>query len=168
MILAAADSIRAGWPGTYALILAAARPAEVAVGRLGAFTLAAGRYAYVCSACGPGGVTARLNRHLRPNKALHWHIDYLTAIWPTIAVFAAPNATEPGLPGLPTSRKLATLTKGSRECAWVRRLLALPSARAAIPRFGSSDCREGCPAHLIRLPDDFELGRLPHLLREIE
>ncbi|MBM4458990.1 MAG: hypothetical protein FJ011_14725 [Chloroflexi bacterium] len=33
---------------------------------------------------------------------------------------------------------------------------------------GSSDCREGCPAHLIRLPDDFELGRLPHLLRETE
>jgi len=36
-----------------------------------------GYYIYIGSAFGPGGVRARMLRHLRADKPKHWHIDYL-------------------------------------------------------------------------------------------
>ncbi len=42
------------------------------------FSLDPGLYVYVGSARGPGGLLARIKRHLRRNKKLFWHIDYLT------------------------------------------------------------------------------------------
>ena len=135
-------------PGTYVLILSLAVPLALTVGRLGTFTLAPGRYAYVGSAHGPGGLRARVNRHLRQEKRLHWHIDYLTAALPIQHVYAVASA-----------QKL--------ECAWVRRLLALPGASVPIPGFGSSDCHEGCPAHLVRLPDDYGLEQLENALETV-
>ena len=54
--------------------------------RFGKLTLAAGQYAYVGSAHGPGGLRARVGRHLRAEKPLHWHIDYLTAALPVMHV----------------------------------------------------------------------------------
>jgi Uri superfamily endonuclease len=129
------------WPaevGTYLLIFEAVAPTAVTVGRLGVFTLPPGRYAYVGSGHGPGGLAGRLGRHLRSRKHLHWHVDYLAALIPVVEVIAVTS-----------SERL--------ECMWVRRLLALDGASVPIPRFGSSDCREGCPAHLVRLPDTSEL-----------
>ncbi|HYA22015.1 MAG TPA: DUF123 domain-containing protein [Thermoproteota archaeon] len=38
-----------------------------------------GLYLYVGSARGPGGLRARVARHLRRDKVRKWHIDYLTA-----------------------------------------------------------------------------------------
>lgn len=35
-------------------------------------------YLYVGSAGGPGGLAARISRHLRRDKKPFWHIDYLT------------------------------------------------------------------------------------------
>ena len=61
-------------PGTYALIMSCATEQCVAVGRLGTFTLRPGYYVYVGSALGPGGLAARLGRHLRPATEPHWHI----------------------------------------------------------------------------------------------
>ncbi len=134
--LLAADDVRdlPAAPGTYVLLIEVEAPICVAPGRLGTFSLAAGRYAYVGSAHGSGGLRARVQRHLAPAKPLRWHIDYLTALRPVSAVIA--NASGERL-----------------ECAWVRQLLALPAASAPIAGFGSSDCRAGCPAHLVRLPD---------------
>ncbi len=40
-------------------------------------SLRQGYYIYVGSAFGPGGVNARVSRHFRNTKKLHWHIDYL-------------------------------------------------------------------------------------------
>lgn len=123
-------------PGVYALVLEVNEPLEIQVRQLGRFELAPGRYAYVGSAHGSGGLRARLARHLRPVKRLHWHIDTLTAV-------------------LPVSAVLAVADPRPLECTWVRRLLATPGAGVPITRFGSSDCRAGCPAHLIRLPAGF-------------
>jgi Uri superfamily endonuclease len=107
----------------------------VTAGRLGVIALEPGTYAYVGSAHGPGGLRARVLRHLRRDKPLRWHIDYLTIALPVAHVVVA--------------------TGDERfECAWVRRLLAEPGACAAVSGFGSSDCREKCPAHLVRLPCD--------------
>ena len=41
--------------------------------------LAPGCYVYAGSARGPGGIRARVRRHLRPDKTPHWHIDQVTA-----------------------------------------------------------------------------------------
>ncbi|WP_429615053.1 DUF123 domain-containing protein, partial [Sphingobium olei] len=38
-----------------------------------------GWYVYAGSAYGPGGLRARIRRHLRRGKLLHWHIDHLTS-----------------------------------------------------------------------------------------
>jgi len=59
------------------LILRLPCPATVNVGRLGRVRFPAGWYAYVGSAYGPGGLAARISRHLRPSKPSHWHLDYL-------------------------------------------------------------------------------------------
>ncbi len=128
-------------PGTYALLLTATAPLEVVVGRLGACRLPAGHYVYVGSAHGPGGLAARLTRHCRAPKRPHWHIDYLTAI-------------------LPVAQVLYQVSAARLECAWVQKLLALPGATAPIPGFGNGDCRAGCPAHLVRLPDGYDPAHL--------
>jgi len=127
-----------GAQGTYALLFESDQPLEISVGKMGGFLLPAGKLIYVGSALGPGGLAARLKRHLRPDKPLHWHIDYLTAVLtPTVWRIDASGER--------------------RECGWVRELLALPGAGVPIPGFGSSDCREGCPAHLLALADGGEL-----------
>lgn len=115
-------------PGTYVLILNLPRPVTLHIGKLGRFQFPAGRYAYVGSACGPGGLAARLRRHLRTSKTLHWHVDYLRAHARPIQVWYAVGSRE-------------------RECVWAQALAGLPGASIPAPRFGASDCC--CPAHLV-------------------
>jgi Uri superfamily endonuclease len=133
--------------GTYALVLAAEKPTTLDVGRLGPLTLAPGFYVYVGSAHGPGGLRARVNRHLRSSKKSHWHVDYLTAT-------------------LPVVRAIAAATEARLECAWLKRLLALPGASVPAPGFGSSDCRNHCPAHLVRLAERISLSEIEEILLE--
>jgi Uri superfamily endonuclease len=64
-------------PGTYALILHSHITGKVQIGHLGQIELVSGYYIYIGSAFGPGGVRARVSRHLRADKPKHWHIDYL-------------------------------------------------------------------------------------------
>jgi Uri superfamily endonuclease len=46
-----------------------------------AICLKPGLYVYVGSACGPGGLEARLRRHLcGKRKKMHWHIDRLLSL----------------------------------------------------------------------------------------
>ena len=119
-------------PGSYLLLFALAAPLTIHAGRLGALDLLPGMVAYTGSALGPGGLRARVGRHLRAEKRPHWHIDALTAAAPVSAVWLAES--------------------GMRlECVWARALLDLPGSGLPAPRFGASDC--ACPAHLIRLAD---------------
>jgi Uri superfamily endonuclease len=114
-------------PATYVLVLRLKRPADITIGKLGRFSFPAGWYAYVGSGRGPGGLSARISRHLQDAKALHWHIDYLR-------VHARPVAL------------WYRLGEENRECRWAQALSATGGAKAPAPRFGASDCR--CPAHL--------------------
>ncbi len=118
-------------PGTYVVWVRLDQPLTLAVGRLGTITLPGGTYAYVGSAHGPGGLRARLRRHLRAEKPLHWHIDYLTAAAPVVAI------------GLRVSPE-------PLECVWAREIIA--RGTVLVPRFGSSDC--SCPAHLVALASE--------------
>jgi len=119
--------------GSYGLHLSVRRAQPIGVGRLGQYHLPLGDYFYLGSARGAGGLQARVGRHLRGDGARHWHIDYLRAVAEVRNVFY-------------------TVADTSLECAWSQALAQLPAAFIPIPRFGSSDCRSGCRAHLIAFP----------------
>lgn len=119
-------------PGTYVLLIQLRTPITLQAGRLGTYTLSAGIYAYAGSAQGPGGLHARIARHLRTPKTPHWHIDALTAAVPISALWIVES-----------SERL--------ECTWAHTLSAIPGVTCPIPRFGSSDC--ACPSHLFALPE---------------
>ncbi len=119
-------------PGTYVLILRVEEAGWVQVGQLGDFRIPAGWLAYVGSARGPGGLSARLARHLRYPKPARWHVDFLQpAVRPAAVWWAAGNDRQ--------------------ECLWAAALVQMPGASRPIPGFGSSDCR--CPAHLVHFPE---------------
>ncbi len=64
-------------PGAYVLEIYLKKAVQFSVSRLGNQLLPPGRYFYVGSARGPGGLGGRLKRHFMPDKTLHWHVDYL-------------------------------------------------------------------------------------------
>ncbi len=121
-------------PGAYVLLIELGAPLALDISSLGAATLAPGRYAYCGSAYGPGGLKARIGRHLRADKSHRWHVDHLSATGRIVAFRAVP---------------------GGRECDLLDRLLDAPGASVPVPRFGSSDCRR-CPAHLVALPGSLD------------
>jgi Uri superfamily endonuclease len=49
------------------------------VGKIYSGPIPGGSYIYIGSAWGPGGLGARLLRHLRKTKKKHWHIDWITS-----------------------------------------------------------------------------------------
>ncbi|MBE7459634.1 MAG: GIY-YIG nuclease family protein [Zoogloeaceae bacterium] len=107
---------------TYQLRIVVERPVRLRIGRLGVFDFPAGRYVYTGSA--KRNLEARIARHLRKDKPLRWHIDWLLAA-PAARVASVRRSREP-------------------ECALNRR--ARGSAPA--PGFGASDCCAGCGSHL--------------------
>ena len=118
-------------PGTYLLLIRLDASAPYQIGKLGTFVFQSGWYIYAGSALGPGGVAARLARHRRRRKRLHWHVDYLLAVSVLEATWH--------------------VVSGERlECAWAAAISALPRAGRPAPHFGSSDCR--CRSHLVYLP----------------
>lgn len=114
-------------PGTYILILRSDIHASVRIGQLGWLTIEPGYYLYVGSALGPGGLRARLNRHLRGTSRPHWHLDYLRHYVNPVAIWL--QATETRL-----------------EHHWASGLAQTQHLIIALARFGASDCR--CPSHL--------------------
>lgn len=134
-------------PGTYALILESARPARLAVGRLGSIDLRVGCYAYVGSALGPGGLQARVGRGLGPRRAVHWHIDYLKRATRIVEVWYV-------------------LDPVRREHAWAEALGGLAGASIPMPGFGASDC--GCAAHLFCFPSVPRLATFVRALRRAD
>jgi Uri superfamily endonuclease len=116
--------------GDYVLILFMPSEATLEVGKLGTLTFPPGYYCYAGSARGPGGLLARLGRHVRKRKELHWHIDYLLVHANIVEIWHAPSVER-------------------QECRWSRAILALPGVESAKRGFGSSDC--GCRTHLAYL-----------------
>jgi len=125
-------------PGAYALVLALPAAVGLPVPRPRGGTLPAGRYAYFGSARGPGGLAARVGRHLRADKRPRWHIDLLLEHAQVDGVLVWPDGA---------------------ECAWRAAVQAKGGAWAPLPGLGSSDCRR-CPAHLLALPAGLNVGDL--------
>ena len=113
------------------LIMELPTSVTIRVGHLGRLRFVRGWYAYAGSACGPGGLKARLRRHRRAAKSKHWHVDYLRA-------YAQPTSV------------WYSVGLQRRECSWAEALSELSGASMPAPRFGASDCR--CAAHLFHFP----------------
>lgn len=107
---------------SYQLLIELTGALRVRIGRLGTFDFPAGRYLYTGSA--RRNLEARLTRHLRREKRLHWHIDYLLAEDPV--------------------RILAIRRSALPECTLHRQ----SPGEIVVPGFGASDCRAGCGSHL--------------------
>ena len=111
------------------------RRTVIAVGALGPVTFERGWYAYVGSA--RRGRAARVARHKRADKPLHWHADYLFSVFPATNGWLVNTMFD--------------------ECALVERLLGERLASRAVRGFGAGDCR--CRGHLLRL--DGTVGGAP-------
>ena len=77
--------------GTYVLAIDLSEPVAVSICRKPSALLAPGRYLYCGSAKGPGGLKARLARHMRRGKPIHWHIDRLTEAGTVLGIFGEPR-----------------------------------------------------------------------------
>jgi Uri superfamily endonuclease len=120
-------------PGVYILDLEFPQPLFLQIGKLGEFDFPVGQYLYVGSAQGPGGLRARLGRHLLGSGRRRWHIDWLMQV-----------TLIKGFYFLATGEQL--------ECSWCQTLLHLQGAEIPAPGFGASDCRNKpapCAAHLL-------------------
>ncbi len=65
--------------GTYIFIFRLLKEKRIKTRGNKEFFLSPGVYLYVGSAFGPGGIDKRVGRHLKKNKPLRWHLDYITA-----------------------------------------------------------------------------------------
>jgi Uri superfamily endonuclease len=116
-------------PGAYVLAVEIVKPVKVAIPGQPTKRLGPGRYLYCGSAWGPGGLKARLARHMRRGKAVRWHIDRLTETGVVAGAWIFP---------------------GGNECDLVAALSKLP---VPIEGFGSTDCTR-CRSHLFHWPLD--------------
>lgn len=136
-------------PGTYVLVMKAPDEGEAIIGKLGTIRFEGGWLLYVGSAFGSGGLRARVGRHLRDSKTLHWHIDHLLA-------------------EVDVSEVWWTDDDGRWEEAWAEALRGMADARLPLRRFGAGDCR--CEGHLVQLtvrpdPGMLEVPNGPTILR---
>lgn len=109
----------------YVVHLQVDKEAKITVGKLGSFTFPKGKYLYVGSA--KRNIEARLKRHIKKEKSLRWHFDYLRPY------------------GIIT--KVDTFSRDLSECELLERTLSETSGQLLFKGFGSSDCK--CKSHLI-------------------
>ena len=85
---AADDAGLPSGPGAYLLVLDVSVALPLGIPRFAGTRLEPGTYVYAGSARGPGGIRARVGRHLRKEKAVRWHVDHLTtgrqAVWASV------------------------------------------------------------------------------------
>ena len=108
--------------GSYILVIELKKDKNIQTGSLGKLFFKKGYYFYVGSAL--NGLNQRIQRHLRQDKKLHWHIDYLLQYAKIVDVFYR-------------------VSKDREECKIGSKLgEKLPF----ISGFGCSDCK--CLSHL--------------------
>ena len=109
------------------MIMELSQDTEITIGKLGTLLFKKGTYIYVGSAPSE----KRLERHLKKEKKLFWHIDYFLK---------------------KAHIKKIYIVKGEKECE-VAQKIDLPYIKG----FGCSDCK--CPSHLFygELPDFFDV-----------
>jgi Uri superfamily endonuclease len=108
--------------GSYLLLMELKITETIPVGKLGKIDFKKSFYIYVGSAL--NGVDQRIQRHLRKQKKIHWHIDYLLNRTKIVNVFYKQS-------------------KIREECFSAK---TLERELSSIPGFGCNDCE--CKSHL--------------------
>ncbi len=127
--------------GTYALILRNYSKATIQIGRWGRICVKPGYYSYIGSAFGPGGLRARVSRHLRQEKRKHWHIDYLREFMEPVGAWY-------------------THDRQRLEHIWAQSLSEMDGL-ISTHGFGCSDCN--CDSHLFHAPTKSALDQVPRV-----
>ncbi len=115
--------------GIYVLVIRLNDDTDVSIGKLGKMHFAKGLYAYVGSA--QIALEKRVQRHVKKEKKLFWHVDYLLQT--------------------PQARIIRVFTKTDGkegECTVANRIA---TRSEAIVGFGCSDC--SCKSHLFHISD---------------
>ncbi|MDZ7262470.1 MAG: DUF123 domain-containing protein, partial [candidate division KSB1 bacterium] len=87
--------------------------------------------------------------HQQLCKKRHWHVDYLTS---------CSEASVTDILIFPDDKQ--------GECYVNQSILKLRPASIIVTKFGSSDCTEGCPTHLIYFGNRSPLGEIKKLFQE--
>lgn len=112
--------------GSYVLALGVKKPCRIRAGRLPEREFREGVYLYIGRA--KKNLRGRLARHLRTEKKLFWHIDYLLRYARIERIWCRLDSLD--------------------ECRLVSEIVeACEDACSPIRGFGASDCR--CPSHLL-------------------
>ena len=106
--------------GSYVIILYLDKNKKIKIGKIGEINFKKGYYAYIGSAM--NSLEARIKRHLRHDKKIRWHIDYLLKYAIIKKIFYKESIKK-------------------EECQ-----IAKKFDLRYIPKFGSSDCK--CKSHL--------------------
>lgn len=124
--------------GVYTLILHVQKEATLTIGRLGTHKFPRGYYSYTGSALGKksSNLKHRISRHLRKEKRMFWHIDYLLAD-ENVSVEAV----------------VAAETNKDMECRLNGYMKKMKGAKIPVNGFAASDCRKNCGSHLLYFPD---------------
>jgi Uri superfamily endonuclease len=131
--------------GSYLLLARLWKDISIRIGALGVHNFEHGYYFYCGSACGSGGLKARINHHLRLSNHPSWHFDYLK-------------------PDLMIETAWFTISGEALECSFVKRLSSLPRAKQPVRFFGSRDCRNGCHSHLVRFSFNEDIENIYELI----
>ena len=108
--------------GSYLLLMKLTDKDTIQIGKLGQIDFKKGFYVYIGSAI--NGLEQRINRHLRDEKKLHWHIDFLLKSSEIINVFYKENSFK-------------------EECILSNEF---KKKLQSVKSFGCSDCK--CKSHL--------------------
>ena len=130
--------------GSYILGIEVSGSIEIEVGALGEINFEEGTYVYVGSA--QNGIEQRVSRHLREDKKLHWHIDYL---------LNHKNVEVERVYYRETEEK-------EEECRIAERISEFSKP---VKNFGCSDC--DCQSHLFRIEDSSNLKNMEYSKLEI-
>ena len=117
--------------GVYLLFLRVKGEREIMAGGLGKIALRRGVYAYVGSA--QNNLEKRIFRHVKKNKKLRWHIDYVTSS-----------------KNVKTLAAYAYILPKEYECRIARELAR--SSASFFEGFGTSDC--DCVSHFFKVDRD--------------
>ncbi len=117
--------------GTYVLLIELLKGQKIRIGKLGTMEFRNGYYAYVGSAF--NGLEHRISRHLKDNKKLFWHIDFLLQQGTICEIYYKPSTKK-------------------EECEIAKNLA---DEFSSLKNFGSSDCK--CNSHLFF---NNQIGRL--------
>lgn len=116
--------------GTYCLLIDLNQSESLKIGKKGEIQFKKGCYIYVGSAL--NSLEGRIRRHLRQNKKMHWHVDY---------ILNSPNTTV---------KEVFYSDDGVKHECELAAQIAIKGEK--IQDFGCSDCN--CPAHLFYFSDD--------------